>query len=82
LEGTRKASKKRVLFLLYDNVGPTESVVSPCEVCAKPAELGLNENSCENDDSCGLRTVFASFFEFTDASHRVHTAEDVNYHAV
>jgi len=41
---------KRVPFLLDDNVGATESVVSPC---AEPAELGLNENSCENDDNCG-----------------------------
>ena len=41
---------KRVPFLLDDNVGATESVVSPC---AEPAELGFNENSCENDDNCG-----------------------------
>jgi len=46
-EGCRRhqgaaARNKRVPFLLYDNVGPIESVlstVSPCEVCAKPAEL-------------------------------------------
>jgi len=43
--------RKRVAFLLYDNVGAIDSVVSRCEVCAKPAELGLNENSCENDDN-------------------------------
>ena len=53
LQGTGKT----VLFLLYDNVGAIESVVSPCEVCAKPAELGLNENSphripTANDVNC------------------------------
>jgi len=42
--------RERVPFLLDDNVGP---IVSPCEVCAEPAELGLNESSCENHDSCG-----------------------------
>ena len=42
--------RERVPFLLDDNVG---SIVSPCEVCAEPAELGLNESSCENHDSCG-----------------------------
>jgi len=53
LQGTGK----RVLFLLYDNFGAIESVVRPCEVCAKPAELGLNENSphrihTANDVNC------------------------------
>jgi len=28
----------RVSYILYDNVGAIESVVSTCEVCAKPAE--------------------------------------------
>ena len=36
----------------YDKVDPTESIVSPREVCVKSAELGLNESSCENDDNC------------------------------
>ena len=31
--------RKRVLILLDDNVGATESAASPCEVCAKPAKL-------------------------------------------
>ena len=43
--------RRRVAFLLYDNVGAIDSVVGRCVVCAKPAELGLNENSCENDDN-------------------------------
>jgi len=52
-----------------------ESVMSPCEVCAKPVELGENENSCKNADNCGsLSTVFVSLFELIEASHRVHTA--------
>ena len=33
------AGNKRVPFLLDDSVGPVESIVSPCEVCAKPVEL-------------------------------------------
>jgi len=45
--------RKRVPFLLDDNVGAIDSVVSSCEVCAEPAEPGLNENSRENDDNCG-----------------------------
>ena len=45
--------RKTVPFLFYGNVGPIESVVSLCEVCAKPSELRLNENACENDDNCG-----------------------------
>ena len=48
LQGIRKT-----VSLLDDNVGAIESVVSPCEVCAKPSELGFNENSCENGDDCG-----------------------------
>jgi len=48
LQGTRKT-----VSLLDDNVGAIESVVTPCEVCAKPSELGFNENSCENGDDCG-----------------------------
>ena len=31
--------RNRVPFLLDDNVGHIESVVSPCKVCAKPTEL-------------------------------------------
>jgi len=46
-------NKKESPLLLYDNAGAIESVVSPCEVCAEPTELGLNENSCESDDNCG-----------------------------
>ena len=57
LEGTHRGAagrnKKESLVLFDDNVGAIESVMSPCEVCAKPAELGLNENSRENDDNCG-----------------------------
>jgi len=45
--------RKRVPFLLDDNVYPIQCVVNPYEVCAKQAELGLNENSRENDDNCG-----------------------------
>jgi len=49
--GRHHGIRRRVAFLLYDNVGAIDSVVSRCKVCAKPAELGLNENSCENDDN-------------------------------
>ena len=42
------ARNKRVPYSLDDNVG---RIASPCEVCAKPAELGLNENSCEQNDN-------------------------------
>jgi len=45
--------RKRFPFLLDDKVGAIDSVVSSCEVCAEPAEPGLNENSRENDDNCG-----------------------------
>jgi len=44
---------RREPFLLDNNVGPIESIVSPCEVCAKPTALGLNENSCKNGEKCG-----------------------------
>ena len=42
------ARNKRVPYSLDDNAG---RIASPCEVCAKPAELGLNENSCEQNDN-------------------------------
>jgi len=48
LQGIRKT-----VPYLPDNVGPIESVVSTCEVCAKPAELGLHENSRRSDDNFG-----------------------------
>ena len=38
LQGIRKS-----LFLLDDNVGAIESVVSPCEVCVEPPKLGLKK---------------------------------------
>jgi len=47
LGAAARNKKARVLVRLI------ESIASPCEVCAKPAELGLNENSRENDDNCG-----------------------------
>jgi len=54
-KGIRKQlqGRKRVLYLLGDNVGAIESIMSPCEVCAKPAELGLHENSHRSDDNFG-----------------------------
>ena len=40
-QGTGNKNKSLLFFLLYDDVGPMQSVVSPCEVCAKLEELGL-----------------------------------------
>jgi len=78
------ARNKRVPFLLDDNVGAIGSIVGPCEVCAKPAELRLNENSYDNQKTAIIfvnrykgPTVFVSLFEFVEALHRVHTAKKV-----
>ena len=49
----RGRHQAEVIISLDDNVGAIESVVSTCEVCAKPAELSFHENSRENDDSYG-----------------------------
>jgi len=43
-----------------------ESIMSPCGVCAKPAELGLYENLC-------VYIFFLSLFELVEAPHRVRT---------
>jgi len=55
-------------------------------LCKTNGTIGLNENSCENDDSCGwlMDTVFVSLFELIEAPHRVHTAKEVrpNCHVV
>jgi len=48
-ESTRKQLQgTRVSYSLDDNAG---RIASPREVCAKPAELRLNENSCEQNDN-------------------------------
>jgi len=46
--------------------------------CVKPAELVLNENSCENCDNYASWLQFMSLFELIEASHRAHNAKNVN----
>jgi len=76
-DGTGHACiSKHLPFLLGDNVGPMKSVKSPCEVCAQPAELCLNENSCEHDATVVVNGYgfVMSLFESIEAPHRGHTA--------
>ena len=46
--------------------------------CVKPAELVLNENSCENCDNYASWLQFMSLFELIEAPHRAHNAKNVN----
>jgi len=65
---------KRVSFLLDDNVGAIESVVSPCEVCAKQRNYRFKRKFMRKWRQLWLMvTVFVSLLELIEAPHRVHT---------
>jgi len=69
-------------FLLDDNVGPIESIVSPCEVCKTNSTRFKRKFMQKWREMWLMGTVFLYLFELIKAPHRVHTAKEVNFHVV